>query len=661
MATARLLLLVDYRPEYQHGWGSRASYTQLRLDPLGEEDTRELLATLLGEGASAEREALERLILEKTEGNPFFLEEVVQTLAEEGVLAGERGRYRLERSPDELHLPATVQGVLAARIDRLPAQEKDLLQTLAVIGKAFPLGLVRSVTGRGEEDLYRGLSQLQAGEFIYEQPAFPEPEYRFKHALTRDVAYESQLAGSRRQVHGAVAQALEELHADRLDERAGLLAYHWEAAGEALSAARYHRRAAKWALANDPLEAMRHWRRVHTLARTNPEASEALDLALEACSEVLQLGWRTGLSTAEIGSIFEDGKRFAERRGDSRSLPLLVHGYSVVQGFSGDLQAWRSYAHEAADLAEEVSDPGLRMYTQEEVALTEMLLGDLRQALSIVERNLEFAAERPDLVHPPLGSAARGFHSWLRAELLMHLGQLERSLDYLARLEQDARTQRNHEILIRAVTSRANVAVALGQATRALAEAQKARELAEQFGAPLYLAWTNHAVGTAHIQGQSWDDAVEVLGRSLAVARGSRIYAMNEAAVLADLAEAHLGRGDERHAQERSEQSIRLATRQGSKLWECRAQLVRARVLLKRPNAHAAARSRTALQRALELAEQTGAKLYEPQVHEVWAELALASGEGQAWERHLRAAERLFTGIGATTRAEHVARALRER
>ncbi len=184
VATARLLLLVNYRPEYGHGWGSRTCYTQLRLDPFGAEESRELLGALLGEGAGEEREALDRLILSKTQGNPFFLEELVQTLVEEGVLAGEPGHYRLKRSPTELHIPATVQGVIGARIDRLPSREKDLLQTLAVIGKEFSLGLIRAVAGEAEEYLSRELSHLQAAEFIYERPAFPDPEYTFKHALT---------------------------------------------------------------------------------------------------------------------------------------------------------------------------------------------------------------------------------------------------------------------------------------------------------------------------------------------------------------------------------------------------------------------------------------------------------------------------------------------
>jgi predicted ATPase len=188
VATARLLLLVNYRPEYRHGWGSKTYYTQVRLDPLGPAEAAELLGALLGPESAAGLGRLQGQMLAKTEGNPFFLEEVVQTLVEEGVLRGERGNYRLEKVPTELHLPVTVQAVLAGRIDRLPAAEKELLQVLAVLGKAFPFGLVQRVTNHPEEELYGVLGALQGREFIYEQPAFPEPEYTFKHALTQEVA-----------------------------------------------------------------------------------------------------------------------------------------------------------------------------------------------------------------------------------------------------------------------------------------------------------------------------------------------------------------------------------------------------------------------------------------------------------------------------------------
>jgi predicted ATPase len=151
VASARILLLVNYRPEYRHEWGSKTYYTQLRLAPLGREEASELLNFLLGTDSSLK--SLNSLILQKTEGTPFFMEEVVQTLAEEGVLRGDRGNYHLAQAPTELHISPTVQGVLAARIDRLSRDEKDLLQHLAVIGREFPLSLVRQVVSRSEEEL----------------------------------------------------------------------------------------------------------------------------------------------------------------------------------------------------------------------------------------------------------------------------------------------------------------------------------------------------------------------------------------------------------------------------------------------------------------------------------------------------------------------------
>jgi tetratricopeptide (TPR) repeat protein len=217
---ARMLLLVNYRPEYQHDWGQKSCYTQLRLDPLGPVEAEALLAALLGEDASLA--PLKPLIMNQTEGNPFFLEEVVQTLAEEQVLSGEPGAYRLQRAPADLHIPTTVQGVLSARIDRLAMAEKALLQTLAVIGKDFPWSLVQQVVGPPEDELRRGLSRLQAGEFLYERPAFPEVEYTFKHGLTQEVAYGSLLLERRSRLHERTARAIEALFRDHLDDRSQL-------------------------------------------------------------------------------------------------------------------------------------------------------------------------------------------------------------------------------------------------------------------------------------------------------------------------------------------------------------------------------------------------------------------------------------------------------
>jgi class 3 adenylate cyclase len=224
LPTARLLLLVNYRPEYQHGWGNKTYYTQLRLDPLPPASAEALLQGLLGDDPCLV--PLTRLLIERTEGNPFFLEESVRALVETGVLVGERGAYRLAKSLESMQVPATVHAVLAARIDRLPPEEKRLLQTAAVIGTEVPFTLLQAIVELSEEELRRGLGHLQAAEFLYETSLFPELEYTFKHALTHEVTHGSLLLERRRALHARIVAASERLYADRLTEQAERLAQH---------------------------------------------------------------------------------------------------------------------------------------------------------------------------------------------------------------------------------------------------------------------------------------------------------------------------------------------------------------------------------------------------------------------------------------------------
>jgi predicted ATPase len=226
LPAARLLLLVSYRREYQHRWGSKTSYTQLRLDPLPRTSVQILLDDLLGDDASLK--ALKRRLSERTEGNPFFLEESVQTLVETQVLIGQPGAYRLTAPLPSLQVPATVQAVLAARIDRLPAGEKGVLQAAAVIGKDVPVPLLQAIAEVHEEALHRDLASLQAAEFLYETRRFPTPTYACKHAQTQEVAYNSVLVSRRQALHRQVAATVEALHPERLQEHYERLAEHYE-------------------------------------------------------------------------------------------------------------------------------------------------------------------------------------------------------------------------------------------------------------------------------------------------------------------------------------------------------------------------------------------------------------------------------------------------
>ena len=224
LPTAQILLLVNYRPEYQHGWGSKTYYTQLRLDPLPPMSADAFLHALLGDDASLE--PFTPLLITRTEGNPFFLEESVRTLVETGVLQGERGAYHLGHALQTIQVPATVQAVLAARIDRLPPEAKGLLQTAAVIGTEVPLPLLQAIADMPEEVLHRSLAHVQATELLYETRLFPECEYTFKHALTHEVAYGSLLQERRRALHARIVEALEALAGDRVTEQVERLAHH---------------------------------------------------------------------------------------------------------------------------------------------------------------------------------------------------------------------------------------------------------------------------------------------------------------------------------------------------------------------------------------------------------------------------------------------------
>jgi class 3 adenylate cyclase len=258
IGTTKILLLVNYRPEYSHQWGSKTYYTQLRLDPLGRESAEKMLSALLGDSEGLN--ALKRLIIEKTEGNPFFMEEIVQALFEQGALV-RNGVTHLTRPLEQLKIPPTVQAILASRIDRLPPDAKELLQTLAVIGREFPLSLIRAAITKSDDELNHLLGELQLGEFIYEQPALGDTEYIFKHALTQEVTYNSVLVERRKQLHGRIGAALEALYAGSLEDHLAELAHHYSRSPNADKAVDYLSRAAQQTLSRSAFnEALAHAR-----------------------------------------------------------------------------------------------------------------------------------------------------------------------------------------------------------------------------------------------------------------------------------------------------------------------------------------------------------------------------------------------------------------
>jgi class 3 adenylate cyclase/tetratricopeptide (TPR) repeat protein len=290
IANARILLAVNYRPEYRHEWGHRTHYAQVRLDPLGVESANGMLTALLGsdpplpdQGEDWEKgiAAVKRMVAERSQGNPLFIEEIVQALFDEGVLV-RNGAVKVARALSQVHLPPTVQGILAARIDRLPAPEKELLQTLAVLGREFPLGLIAGVTQMPAQEIEQLLANLQLGEFIYEQPAFPEPEYIFKHALTQEVAYNSVLTERRKALHERTGVAIESLYASRLEDYFDELAHHYSRSENVIKAVQYLRLASAQELKRSHYsEAIAHAAAALALLGKLPDGPERLRAELE--------------------------------------------------------------------------------------------------------------------------------------------------------------------------------------------------------------------------------------------------------------------------------------------------------------------------------------------------------------------------------------------
>src|SRR5262245_36531600 len=356
-ATTHGLVLVNFRPEYRGPWVQKTYYQQVALMPLGGEAIRDLLRDLVG--GDPDLGDLIAEIERKTGGNPFFIEEIVRHLIETGTLVGTKGAYRLARPVNELAVPASVQAVLAARIDRLPECEKQVLQIASVIGKTFPEPVLERVVVGADprstlmaSEITLALAALSEAEFVYEEAVYPEREYAFKHQLTQQVAYDALLRDRRRRTHATVARVLEDLDAAKLDERAALLAHHWDAAGEPFAAARWHARAAEWIGLNDYAAAYAHWQRVRALLGQATESPEASELQARSFLWLLMLGYRVGAFQDEAAAVFAEGKVLLERRSDLRSLALLTDLYGAIRENSGAVREYLELASEATRLAD---------------------------------------------------------------------------------------------------------------------------------------------------------------------------------------------------------------------------------------------------------------------------------------------------------------------
>jgi tetratricopeptide (TPR) repeat protein len=519
LPTARLLLLVTYRPEYQHGWGSKTSYRQLRLDPLPPASADAFLQALLGDDASLA--PLTPLLIARTGGNPFFLEESVRTLMETGMLGGAPGAYRLAQPLATLQMPATVQAVLAARIDRLPPEEKHVLQTAAVIGTEVPWPLLQAMTALPEADLSRGLAHLQAAEFLYETRLFPERVCTFKHALTHEVAYGSLLQERRRTLHARIVEALEALAGDRMAEQVEGLAHHavrgevWDKAlvycrqaGEKAMARSAHREAV--AYFEQALRALPH------LPEQRDTREQAIDLRLALRSALRPLGRFTcilaHLREAEaLAAALDDPRRLAQI-----SVFLSVHLH-VVGVYDQAITA----AQRALALATASGEVVPQALANQYLGLTYRAQGDYRRASACLGQTLaafDEARQRERFGQANLPAvAARAWLATCQAELgLFAEGRLVGDVGLRI-----AEAVAHPSSLMLASWGVGLLALRQGDLPRALPRLERAVGLCQDADLPIWFPWMATALGAAYTLGGRIAEAVPLLTQALAQTRAT--------------------------------------------------------------------------------------------------------------------------------------------
>ncbi len=560
LPTARMLLLVNYRPEYEHTWGRKTYYLQLRIDPLPPESADALLHALLGDDRTLA--PLRKVLIHRTEGNPFFLEESVRTLVETQVLIGERGTYRLAKAPDAWQIPATAQAILVARIDRLSPDDKRLLQAAAVIGKDMPFALLQAIADVPEEDLRRGLAHLQAAEFLYETSLFPDLEYTFKHALTHEVAYGSVLQDRRRALHARIVDGIEAVHAERLGEHVERLAHHavrgemWDKA-----LAYLHQAGAKAMARSVHRQAVAHFEQALVVLERLPATSDTVELSID-----LRLDLRTALlpsgEFARIRVVLREAEALAVRAGDRRRLVRAAQFLCVSAYVAGEHAQALASGNRALVAATELGDVGLQAVSNNYIGFSHLGRTDYSQAEACLRRSA--GALVGPLLRERLGqvmlvsAASRSFLAWS----LVELGKFTEATAFAEEAVQIAEAATHPASVLVAHLGLGLSAVRQGRLGRGMSSLERALAICRDLDLPLYVHYVAPPLALAYALSGRPREAVNLLEQ--AVQQDVTMGVMcHHALTLATLGEVYLEAGRPLDARASADRALQLSRERG--------------------------------------------------------------------------------------------------
>jgi class 3 adenylate cyclase len=642
VSTTRTLLLVNFRPEYTADWLRKSWVLQLPMAPLSAEDLADLVRDWVGSSPSVSE--LPSLIAARSGGNPFFAEEIVLSLIETDRLGGARGRYELTTAIDAIEVPATVQSLLAARIDRLGERDKQLLYTAAVIGKEFARPLLESVLESDGTEIDAALSALLAAELINERAIFPVAEYSFKHPLTHEVALHAQLTTARCARHVAVADAIASAEAGRLDEFAGLLAHHWTEAGEAMRAATWHVRAARWVHLTDLVAARRHWVQARQLLIALPDTAERSRLLLEVYPELINTLDRLGAEPAESEAVFGEGVDVARDAGDRRTEALLESVYSQLKSSQNDFDSMIEHASRAVALADAEGDLASRLFARHWLGRAFAWKTRWKESLRIFDQSVAISGGDAAAEIQVLGWRPYVESLGIRGAVISLLGRPREGLEFAEKFPQLLRGSGINSDVSSAATDRFWPCWMLGDAPRARRYSDEALQMAERYGSDRNIVYALMACGNASTLALRWEEGNGFLER--ARQRISATGAGGEWSVFVDghqaLCLAGLGES------KRSLDLARRSTEQATNDLTRSVGFLRARVLRIVNGATYLDELEAQIAETLEVLQRSDSKGLLPLLLLERAGLARLRGDADVMARDLVEARSLFAQMGAT-------------
>jgi class 3 adenylate cyclase/tetratricopeptide (TPR) repeat protein len=645
IAGSSSLLIVNFRPEYKAAWMQKSWYRQLPLAPLGADAIYQLIGGLLGEDPSLAGVA--DAVHDRTGGNPFFAEETVRSLIEAGNLEGSRGAYRLVTPIETLQIPATVHSLLSARIDRLLERDKRVLQAASVIGHEFAEPILEAVADLPRLELSEALGVLKAAEFVYEESLYPVAEYTFKHPLTQEVALNSQLRERRRRTHAGVARALEDAGRDKLDQRAALLAHHWDEAGDERQASLWHHRAAETIGFHHLEEAMRHFRRAqHLVDRLEPTDDTRREGALLR-NQILWYGLRAGMQRREAQQLFDESMRLSQETRDPGIAAFALFAFGAYALYSGHGPQAYPLLTRALGEADRTGELGLRLAARWGRVLGCYFEGILAEGIGVATEGIAMGADDPSAGQKLVGYSPYHLLLGMRGAMLGFTGRFaEAEQDFEKALQASGVTKDIVRVFV------VENCLFTGDTRTAIAQARLGAAGVEESGATnIAVIFTQRGLGISLALAGEWREALSALERSLEVAHEAGTFLQVEPTTLVWIARVLVALDEIERARQTLDRALALGEQHQSSLQLPFGSLVDA--MITRAEGSSRDEVEASLARAAAVAREY-ARGYEPLVHLEHADYAGEIGDDVKRRSELETARDLLAELGATSRAEQL-------